>query len=65
MATFRVVHVSQTKDLKPGEFSDGWAVERADPDEKPYIVSRLYPTQQAAQECADKRTAQEIDKATD
>ena len=58
MATFRVVHVSQSGEA-------GWAVERTDPDEKPYIVSRLYPTELAARECADKRTAQEIDKATD
>ena len=61
MATFRVVHVSQSGDVT----EEGWAVERTDPDEKPYIFSRLYPTQQAAQACADKRTAQEIDKATD
>ncbi len=61
MATFRVVHLSQSKDVG----QEGWAVERTDPDQKPYIVSRLYPTQQAAQACAEKRTAQEIDKATD
>jgi hypothetical protein len=60
MATFRVVHISQS-----GEAQEGWAVERTDPDEKPYIVSRLYPTELAAQACADKRAAQEIDKATD
>lgn len=62
MATFRVVHVSQSKDVH----EEGWAVERTDPDQKPYIVSRrLYPTKEAAQACADKRIAQEIDKATD
>jgi hypothetical protein len=61
MATFRVVHVSQSGEAG----QEGWAVERTDPDEKPYIVSRLYPTALAAQACADKRAAQEIDKATD
>jgi len=61
MATFRVVHVSQSRDIS----QEGWAVERTDPDQKPYIVSRLYPTQPAAQADADKRAALEIDKATD
>jgi len=61
MATFRIVHISQSRDIS----EEGWAVERTDPDEKPYIVSRLYPTQLAAQADADKRVAREIDKATD
>ena len=61
MAKFRVVHVSQSGNVG----QEGWAVERTDPDEKPHIVSRLYPTQLAAQADADTRAQQEIDKATD
>ena len=62
MATFRVVlRLSQ-----PGNVGqEGWAVERTGPGEKPHIVSRLYPTQLAAQTDADIRAEQEIEKATD
>ena len=62
MATFRVVlHLSQPVNVG----QEGWAVERTDPGEKPQIVSRLYPTQLAAQADADRRAEQEIDMATD
>jgi len=61
MVRFRVVHVSQSGDVG----REGWAVERTDPGEKPRIISRLYPTQQAAQVDADIRADREIEKATD
>ena len=60
MARFRVVHLSQSRDV--GE--EGWAVERSYPNGKTNI-GRLYPTRTAAQGEADRLAAQEIDRPTD
>jgi hypothetical protein len=63
MGTFRVVHVSQTKDHGPGEFSQGWAVDRSAPGEETRIVNRLFETEAGAKAEADRLSARKPDDA--
>jgi hypothetical protein len=63
MGIFRVVHISQTKDHGPGEFSQGWAVDRSGPGEQARIVSRLFETEAEAKSEAERLSARRPDDA--
>lgn len=59
MGTYRVVHVSQSRE----EGRAGWGVELSDDGKNGKIVSRLYDTQPEAQAEAARLTAQETKDA--